>query len=201
VGVEWGGRFLGWIELADELRPSSAVAVARLSAMEGRKVGVAGDGVNDAPALAAADVSFALASGSGASLDVADITLMKNGSCGHRRRDRTVARDALQEPAESLFRIRLQRPRHPARRARDADPGHRWRRDGAELGVGRHQLAAAQPMATAQIKIHGMTCEGCVKSVSRTLAAVPGAKVSYDAARTSVADLKKAVARAGYEAP
>jgi Cu+-exporting ATPase len=127
VGVEWGGRFLGWIALADELRPTSAVAVARLAAMgiqpvilsgdseaavrvvaervgierwkanvlphekaaeiehlgaENRRVGMAGDGVNDAPALAAADVSFALASGSGAALDVADITLMKNDLAG-----------------------------------------------------------------------------------------------------------------------
>ena len=127
VGVELGGRFLGWIALADELRPGSAAAVARLAAMgiqpvilsgdneaavrdvaervgierwkagvlpqekaveierlrtEGRTLGMAGDGVNDAPALAAADVSFALASGSGAALDVADITLMKNDLAG-----------------------------------------------------------------------------------------------------------------------
>ena len=127
VGVVLGQRFLGWIALADELRESSAGAVARLRAMgiepvmlsgdhpaaarkvaaalgierwkagvlphekadeierlrrQGRKVGMAGDGVNDAPALAKADVSFALASGSGASLDVADITLMKNDLAG-----------------------------------------------------------------------------------------------------------------------
>jgi Cu+-exporting ATPase len=127
VGVHWGDRFLGWIALADALRPTSRAAVARLVAMgiepvilsgdneaavrtlagevgirrwqagvlphekaaaidalrkEGRNVGMAGDGVNDAPALAAANVSFALASGSGASLDVADVTLMKNDLAG-----------------------------------------------------------------------------------------------------------------------
>ena len=127
VGVEWDGRLLGWIALADALRPTSAAAVARLRAMgiepvivsgdnapavralaqavgierwkagvlphekaqeidrlrtEKKRIGMAGDGVNDAPALAAADVSFALASGSGASLDVADITLMKNDLAG-----------------------------------------------------------------------------------------------------------------------
>jgi Cu+-exporting ATPase len=127
VGVEWDGRFLGWIALGDELRATSAQAVARLARMgiepvivsgdsaeavkavaerlgiarwkagvlpeeklleieklkrENRRVGMAGDGVNDAPALAAADVSFALAAGSGAALEAADVTLMKNDLAG-----------------------------------------------------------------------------------------------------------------------
>jgi Cu+-exporting ATPase len=62
--------------------PDAKAAAIDALRREGRNIGMAGDGVNDAPALARADVSFALASGSGASLDVADVTLMKNDLAG-----------------------------------------------------------------------------------------------------------------------
>jgi len=63
--------------IAEVLPQDKAQEVARQKA-QGQVVGMAGDGINDAPALSAADVGFAISSGSDIAIEAADITLMRN---------------------------------------------------------------------------------------------------------------------------
>jgi Cu+-exporting ATPase len=65
-------------EFRAEVLPQDKAAHIQSFKAQGQLVGMVGDGINDAPALAAADVSFAMKSGSDIAMETADITLMRN---------------------------------------------------------------------------------------------------------------------------
>jgi Cu+-exporting ATPase len=68
---------LGLTRWVAQVQPQDKADVVRGLMAEGRKVGMVGDGINDAPALAAADVGIAMAGGTDVALHTAAITLMR----------------------------------------------------------------------------------------------------------------------------
>jgi Cu+-exporting ATPase len=68
---------VGIEQVVANAKPDEKLEIIRQLQAEGKKVGMIGDGINDAPALAAADVGFAIGSGTDVAIESADLTLVQ----------------------------------------------------------------------------------------------------------------------------
>jgi len=101
VAAQAVARSLGIDEVEAEVSPEQKSAVVERLQSQGRRVAMAGDGINDAPALAAADVGVAMGTGTDVAMESAGITLVKGDLMGLARA-RTLSRATMRNIRQNL---------------------------------------------------------------------------------------------------
>jgi P-type Cu+ transporter len=95
-------RELSIDEVHAEVSPAGKAAVIDSLRKQGRRVAMAGDGINDAPALAAADIGIAMGHGTDVAMETAQLTLVK-GQLGGIVRARVLSQATVRNIRQNLF--------------------------------------------------------------------------------------------------
>ena len=94
-------RTLGIDEVHGEVRPKDKIDLVRQLQAKGHRVAMAGDGINDAPALAGADVGIAMGTGTDVAMSSAQVTLVKGDLRGIVRA-RSISNDTVANMKQNL---------------------------------------------------------------------------------------------------
>ncbi|MET0065962.1 MAG: heavy metal translocating P-type ATPase [Candidatus Thiodiazotropha sp.] len=214
---------LGIGAVHSELLPADKLAIVRDLQARGFRVGMVGDGVNDAPALAQADTSFAIGSGTDVAIQHADITLVGD-SLHNVSTAIAISRATLRNIRQNLFGAFIYNMIGIPLAAGLFYPVTGWLLPpmfaSAAMALSSVTVVAnanrlrffkliEEPPLSTTLKVIGMTCGHCVNHVTKALQAVPGveaAEVKLEDGSAVVtgsaepAALIQAVVDAGYSA-